>query len=473
VRLAIVFFDEPSTFLWGHSPFASLARRVLKAHLATLLTSHVTLLAYPSVRDVEFCERLLLLDPSWVLTADPTTPLMAPAHTKIYWSEHIRAFLFDYQRPVVLVPGLEFRGNDVWGWTLAVPRLAHKRVATQMPWFGLLDLPAYAPTSRSLSAAGAVHCALESSTASTQLRGIIAHAFELSQSVPLEARFVEDIEQPDASVLECIQSFCTALLPFASIAGLHDCVDGRLIHALWKSNGDYLRRSASSTTIVISEAIPVVAISSSDSSRKAIFRSTYHYHNGRPIQAKAVSFAQRHTAPVREANKATYRKNLTPEEQKARGLLSFKEREALEKMDKKFLYRQKLKQSQKAVSGSARQQQLLADSMIGPTVRKHVIETGAKETVKPKVVHKAPKQSGKAAKQKGGNKAAAIRAKREGEEDDTLKRNRDAWKQWRKDNSDVSVQKALLFLHEKRMHGGAFEVECLVELTLGAKPLQV
>lgn len=236
VRLSLVFFVDESARRLQMTSFIRLARRVLIAHLERALCAHVTLMEYPSVFDAAFQERLRLVDPHWVMLVDPSSQL-AGAESD-YWNHLVKSFLCIHKRPAVLLPGLEFRGNDVWAWSISVPG-NHAKIGK----LGKnLDKSLIGETTSSTVATlqesdlqRAIECA-SSCIENTFIRAMVRRSADLCRDVPLEARCV-CVGKADPIVLRNLEIFCQELLPYAHVPGMHDCVDGRLVHALVESKG--------------------------------------------------------------------------------------------------------------------------------------------------------------------------------------------------------------------------------------------
>jgi hypothetical protein len=101
------------------NPFALVARRILKAHISEHVIEPKHSFVFLSVHTDEWKSTMALLDPSWILLADPSRT--DPSRTivtehKAWWKELALVFVCDFQKPVVFirfgVSGKRFLGLD-------------------------------------------------------------------------------------------------------------------------------------------------------------------------------------------------------------------------------------------------------------------------------------------------------------------------------------------------------------------------
>lgn len=443
VTLAVVWFDEAGAHLWQGFPFAALARHVLKAHFVETLSSHLTTVSFRSVRQAEWAERLELLDPSWVLLMDATSAL-ASARDALYWKDLTLMFVCEYKRPVVLLPGLAFRGNDFFAWTLRVARSKGRREQGKRQ-VGVPDLPC-SSTGVVLSADEAVAHALAVCGATARGCAVIAQAYEVCKRVPLASRGL-DVGAPDATLISDMQRFCTALLPHASAAHI-DVLDGRLVHALMHN----------AVALAPMDAVAPVAAANKSASRSERFLANYHYHNGRPLAARNVQFRQ--DAPPKPTREKIRVKVFAFRDSEH---LTAREREARANDQKRLAARIGKRNELRAKAGTNLVMQRLADSMLGPNVQHRVVEVGAKNVVKAKAAVKGDKKGGDG--KKPASKANDIRQQAAQRKDaENLQRDKKVWQTWRADFPTMPVTQALTWLRDESLFGDAFLVECINDL---------
>ncbi len=150
VKLQIVFFGK-GTWLWRSRPGVLVVRAALIDHLRTRASSKLLeVVEFDSFASQEWTAALAELDPNWILCFDAS--LTQNKETAAYFSALCNHHIMIFHCNVVMVPGLEFRGNDVEAW-VQLERGASLSDQTDGEWSGYVPI---AKASSEISAEDAV-----------------------------------------------------------------------------------------------------------------------------------------------------------------------------------------------------------------------------------------------------------------------------------------------------------------------------
>jgi hypothetical protein len=414
VKMQLVFFSE-AAWLWRASPSKLFARAVLIDHLKTRATSHLLeVVQYESFSCRAWISALAELDPNWILCFDSS--LVEGQDAVQYFDALVNHHIMTMRCNVVMVPGLEFRGNDVDAW-VKLERGANYPDSPTGAW------SSFAPT-KSVAAQVAEEAVKKAAAEIDSAIGKAVEAcFASFSSLPLSARAVAlTPNTPDSAVVRALDTFYAKLLPFAG-AALIDVVDGRFLHhvlrnkidvaALVKSSHQGEAPSAApvaaSVSVVTAVAPEVVApapaaleaVDSGPADSWADFDlSSINIPGVDDVKSEVAAPAPVAAAVVSASPSSSSKKSLPPVAQRLGKDVQLGEPK--KKGEKKS------KREMKGEQRAAHMEKLQADSLLGRYVQQHVITLDKKQV----------KMSSKVAKAK---ETAAIneRAKQE-----------DNWKNW-------------------------------------------
>jgi hypothetical protein len=271
-RLVVAFF-EVGTWLWSAQPLVMLARRILALHLRR---SHVEVVHFPDWASNEWKSYCVDLNPGWILAFDSTAISESHSDVSRYWRK-FSLFHLAFGLHVALVPGLEYRSNDVYAWV--EDSFISADVNGEMPWCNVRDFT----NIPMLSATEAVYCALEACAGDVGIQKKILQCFHFCQTQPLSRRFIPLLEEDpecDARIVSTLELFCRALYPFAC-ADLVDVIDGRLIYYVVKHNVDL-----NDPDVILPADVHVVRQETQKAfpESKVEFVPNFHFHTGKTLQ---------------------------------------------------------------------------------------------------------------------------------------------------------------------------------------------
>ncbi len=487
VKLQLVFFEQ-ACWLWQHDPSKLFARRALIAHLQEKAVSPLLDVAVWSEAwsSPSWQQNMAILDPNWILCFDAA--LADREAARDYFGAISAHHMNALHCNVVLVPLLEFRGNDIEAWVKLPP--LESPPAIEGPW--TTYAPAVPASSSRLSAADAVAAALnECKGAEESVLAAIGTCFAAMKEIPLAARFVSlKGEAGDEKVLKALNQFYTALLPHAS-ADLIDVVDGRFLHHVLRNKIDVatLKSSsvakaapaanngasaapaaaaapASAASAVASAQVEAAAVPDSwdsapladswdmapadswadvDLSSIKVDVSDGPVATATPAAAAvAAPFAAATAvaaAPVADAGSLSLLKKLpTPQPRLGKDIVLGEPKKKLEK---------KTKREMKGEQRAAHFEKLQADSLLGRYVQKHVITLDKRQV---KLSSKTIKAKEVAAQNE--------RAKQE-----------DNWKSWLQNNDKGDTAKAYMFVMDNEFQED-LEFEILLAIVEHARTME-
>jgi ERCC4-related helicase len=230
VKIQVMFFQQ-GLWLWRDSPVRRLARQTLAAHLQSISSPLLETVIIQGSRwgADQHLQQIVSLDPNWILAFDST--MTSNDDVRRYFEAFAAHHLRVLDCHIVLVPGMEFRGNDIDAWVKFASEGEEDPVEAG-GWDTYQDpASAVSPVPTANEAVEKALKAVKDVAVQQALRDIWSKKDQLS----LKSRRA-DLQKvkPDATILGALNQFCEALCPMAS-AALVDCVDGRFLHHVIKN----------------------------------------------------------------------------------------------------------------------------------------------------------------------------------------------------------------------------------------------
>jgi hypothetical protein len=437
-----VIFPPEGQKIWGCVHSLLLARRVLRQHLQCMCPQFVTTLlnslaALPSELEARglFPHWCLICDARQLRRAhkDPFENLVLAERVVVHFHVLRKMACKRLGVGVVFAPDIEFRGNDMVAWVL--PSSLRSSETNQWPGkyeFYCRDeaepvIASYSDTNELESLVIRTLANCQSDGFSVGTCNAILDSFRFCRSSSLALRLVEDVKASE-DVLRMIDRFCELIYPFASPLMI-DIVDGRLIH-YFVSHGEGPNQLIEEVDCGSRPPLPSGANSNGDS-HLTPFR--HHAHSVKKLDLTAADRDKR----IKEANgRMVSQQASIPSPASSNSHLTRKEKEAVERNEKRYERRRAVLSKERGKSGIASSRARLADSLQGLGFKQeHIAVTKQRSKKEVKEQQKAATRKAQAMAASGGST-----------EDRLTKQNVESWKSFFKAQKSVSFDDAVEFV---------------------------